>query len=639
MRLAMVWPVVKKEIRSTLRDRRAFAGSLLLPLLMFPLLILGVPLLLSRLHKRAEHTVSAIGVAGEADLPATLVKLLEARNVKLVEVSDPLTAVQQGDYQAALGVPGGFAQQIGQGKQVALTLYSKQGNLKSELASGRVRDALSVYQKEVGAARLKAVGLSEHILTPFSVTAIDASPKSKRGQGSAGWLIPFFIIFWMYIGGQATAIDATAGEKERGTLESILTAPIRRIEVVAGKFLAVMAFELAAALLSVLGYVASGLVLHVLKHHGFVLVSLNLGDALAFFTPYAVIVIALSGVVAAAFLAALLLSICLFAQSFREAQAYLAPLSSVMLILLIALPLSNLLNFGPGIFLVPIFNILLVINEVVAGTPALAHVLLSSASMLVFASLLFIFALRNFQRESVIFRTGSRIRAAPRGQRPTLSGQSRSPSRLAAVTEVLLRQPKVIAFTMTQFLVIPYSFVGWSQGISETEGTAFSYHQTHNLVAIVLGLCFMTVIEALPIHFFLAMHNARVAWIFDALNAYSLLWLLGHLNAMRLRPILLNDEKLHLRIGLFSHATVALADIEAVHPPDEALTEGRDYVNMAVFLFSFPPNLVLTLKEPVKVRRFDRLDKKAHRLGLVVDDVSQLKKELQLRAGLEQAVG
>jgi sodium transport system permease protein len=631
MRLALVWPVVKKEILSTLRDRRVLAGSLLLPLLMFPLLILGVPLLLGHLQRRAEQTVSVVGVAGEADLPATLIKLLQEKNIELVEVSAPLTAVQQGEYQAALGVPSGFAQQVEQGKQVGLTLYSKQRNPKGELTSGRVRDALSAYRKEVVATRLKAAGL-EHILTPFSMTAIDASPQGKSGQ-NPGWAIPLFIILWMYIGGQATAIGATAEERERGTLEGILTAPIRRAEVTFGKFLAVMAFELAAALLSVMGYIAGSLVLHALLHHGFILVEASMGSALSFFTPYTIVVITLSSVVIAAFLATLLMSICLFAGSFREAQAYLAPLSFVVLIPVFALPYSDLFNFGSGIFLVPILNVLLVINEAVVGTPALAHVLLSLTSMLLFAGLLFIFALRGFQRESVIFRGAARGRARvpSRGRKPP-SGQPRSPNRLAAVTEYLLRQPKAISLIMTQFLVILYAFAGWSRDASsEAEGTAFSYHQTHNLIAIVAGLCFTTVFEALPMHILLAMGNPRVAWLFDALNAYQLLWLLGHLNAMRLRPILLNGTKLRVRIGLFAQATVALADIEAVHTPDEALTKGRDYVNMATFLFSFPPNLVLTLQEPVRVRRFDRLDKRARRLGIVVDDARLFEKELSRR--------
>jgi hypothetical protein len=210
---------------------------------------------------------------------------------------------------------------------------------------------------------------------------------------------------------------------------------------------------------------------------------------------------------------------------------------------------------------------------------------------------------------------------------------------LTGLTNRILRQPKAISFTMTQLLVIPYAFTGRSRDASsDVEGMAFSYHQTYNFAAIVGGLCVAIVMEALPVHFLFSPYSPTVAWLLNALDVYFGLWLLGNLNAMRLRPILLEDAKLHIRMGLFSQAVVALESIEAVHPPDEAVTEGRDYVNMATFLFSLPPNLVLTLKESVRVRRFDRFDKKTRKLGLLVDDARSFERELRRRIELVPGV-
>ncbi|MEI2421595.1 ABC transporter permease subunit, partial [Arthrospira platensis SPKY2] len=96
------------------------------------------------------------------------------------------------------------------------------------------------------------------VLEPITVVARDASTEAERSSGQLAWLIPFFIAIWTLTGGQMTAIDATAGEKERGTLEVLLVAPVRRAEVVFGKFLAVVLFGLSAAVMAIVGFILGG---------------------------------------------------------------------------------------------------------------------------------------------------------------------------------------------------------------------------------------------------------------------------------------------------------------------------------------------------------------------------------------------
>jgi sodium transport system permease protein len=97
-------------------------------------------------------------------------------------------------------------------------------------------------------ARLRRAGLDPGLLTPIALTTRDASTAAERAGGSLSWLIPFFIVVWTLTGGQMVAIDATTGEKERRTLEALLVTPVRRGEVVVGKFLATLLFGLSAAL-------------------------------------------------------------------------------------------------------------------------------------------------------------------------------------------------------------------------------------------------------------------------------------------------------------------------------------------------------------------------------------------------------
>src|SRR5690606_39668933 len=103
--------------------------------------------------------------------------------------------------------------------------------------------------------------LDPAILEPVTIQTVDASTSRERSSGQLSWLIPFFIAIWTLAGGQMTAIDATAGEKERGTLESLLVAPVRRSEVVVGKWLATMTFGLTAALAAIAGYLVGGMVM------------------------------------------------------------------------------------------------------------------------------------------------------------------------------------------------------------------------------------------------------------------------------------------------------------------------------------------------------------------------------------------
>src|SRR5690606_4653346 len=186
---------------------------------------------------------------------------IEAQNVELVAVDDPEAAVREDEFPAAIAVPEGFAATIAAGGKAEVRLYRKAGNRRSELNASKLRAAVGAYQQAVVAERLGAQGLDPSILEPVAVQAVDASSEAERSSGALSWLIPFFIAIWTLTGSRMTAIDATAGEKERGTLESLLVAPVRRSEVVVGKFFATLTFGLSASLAAIAGYLLGGWVM------------------------------------------------------------------------------------------------------------------------------------------------------------------------------------------------------------------------------------------------------------------------------------------------------------------------------------------------------------------------------------------
>jgi len=402
----MVRLVAAKEILSTLRDRRAILSNLLIPFLVLPVVMLGLPFLLGGLFEREAEEVSEVGLKG--DLPPALARQLEAQNVAPRPVDDPAAAVEAGTYQAALEVPEDLTARLRAGEPVPLTVYSKAGNLRSEVVTSKIERAVDAYRGALVAERLRSVGLSPKVLKPVTLETVDASTPAEQASGTLGWLIPFFITIWTLTGGQMTAIDATAGEKERGTLEALLVTPVRRLEVVLGKFLATLTFGLTAAVMAILGYVLGSTVLTALFLS-------RLGPEAAELTAafgggldislLSVGALLISSLLLAALIAALLISITTFARSFKEAQSYVAPLSLLLVLPVIGLQFADFFAFGPLLYAAPVLGTLYAMNEIVQGNLALTGLLLSWGSSLFFTGLLLAFAYRSFKREGVLFRT------------------------------------------------------------------------------------------------------------------------------------------------------------------------------------------------------------------------------------------
>ncbi len=408
MRWAFVRQLAAKEILSTLRDHRALVSNLVIPLLLLPVIMLGLPLLLGGLFQREATTVTELAVEGRAHLPPELAALIEAQAVVLVDVADAESAVRADDHPAGIVVPPGFADAVAAGTAAEVVIVAKEGNLRSELNAGKLRGAIDAYRRAVVAERLVAAGVDPAVLEPVVVRSRDASTEAERSSGQLAWLIPFFIAIWTLTGGQMTAIDATAGEKERGTLEVLLVTPVRRTEVVFGKFLAVVLFGLMAAVMAIVGFVLGGTVLRglflpLLGDDASGMVAMMGGQLTV--TPLTVVLLIVSAVLMASVVAALLMSVTLFARSFKEAQTYVAPMSFLLIIPAIALQFKDLIGTGSFAYWVPVYNVMILMDDAVKGAAGLGPVLITWGTMAVLIALLLAFAYANFRREHVLFRT------------------------------------------------------------------------------------------------------------------------------------------------------------------------------------------------------------------------------------------
>jgi sodium transport system permease protein len=408
MRLRMVRRVAAREILSTLRDRRAIVSNLLIPLLLLPGIMLGLPLLLGGLFQREAETVTPLGAEGLDRMPSELVALITAQQATLVPVANADAAVRDDEVPAAIVVPEGFGEALAAGERVTVVVVRKTGNLRSELNAGKLEAAVTAYRQGLVAERLAAAGLDPTVLEPVATSRVDASTEAERSSGQLAWLIPFFIAIWTLAGGQMAAIDATAGEKERGTLEVLLVAPVRRIEVVVGKFLATALFGLTAAFMAIVGFMIGGLVMR-----GIFLPRLGpeagdmvavMGGVLAI-TPVTILLLVVSALLLAGVVAALLMGVTLFARSFKEAQTYVAPLSFLLILPVIGLQFRDLIGTGDTMYWIPVLNAMMLMDDVVRGAATAGAVATTWFSLLVAIVLLLAFAYRSFGREDVLFRT------------------------------------------------------------------------------------------------------------------------------------------------------------------------------------------------------------------------------------------
>ena len=406
LRWKFVWQVARKELLSTLRDRRTLISTILMPLILIPVFTVGFPLLLGRAFSGQGQDRQPVGVIGP--LPAALRTQLTQDaggevGVRLLPVTDPLKAVRSGQVQAVLKVTGALPTEAG-GTSGTVQLYAKLGNLKAESGViSKLKSALDAYNASLVAAKLKERGLPASFLTPVRVQTLDASRPQEAASGQLAFIIPMFLLQFILAGSMATAIDSTAGEKERGTLEVLLVSPIRRSEVVVGKLLATTLTALTAAGFGLLGVLLSGVVGAVLLRGQIGAVAGQMGGRLSV-TPASIAVLILMALSAALLLSALLIAVSIFARSYKEAQTYITPISLLIVLPAVGLQFADFIGRGAGLYSIPVVNAMVVILDIVKGALNTPMALLAVAVNLLVTGGLVLLAVRSFGREAVIFR-------------------------------------------------------------------------------------------------------------------------------------------------------------------------------------------------------------------------------------------
>ena len=403
MNLRNIAIVYRKELIDSLRDRRTLISMIAVPLLLMPLLTIGLLVVMIRQVGKASEEVPKVMILGGDDSPKVRAELEKLEGVKIVPQNpDYAEEISNKQIRAAVEIPPGFDAKLAAGEPMSVKIYMYQGELKSGFGANRLEKFFRDLRDRAIRERLEARHLPEAMVHPFDIKEQNVASPEKVGGALIGGLVPYFIILLCLTGAMYPAMDLTAGEKERGTIETILCSPVSRTHLVLGKFLMVLTASVATGVLSVISMIVSfGVGKKLLQG-----VANGAADTVLQITMTGKAVISVFTMVLplAVLFSAALLAIALFAKSYKEAQSYISPLMIIVVLPAVAAVLPGV-ELNAALALVPVLNTSLISKEIMTGTYHWKYIALIFASSCIYAAGAIAIAVKLFQREDVLFRT------------------------------------------------------------------------------------------------------------------------------------------------------------------------------------------------------------------------------------------
>ena len=418
-----------REVRDQLRDRRTLFMIAVLPVFLYPLLGMSV-FQVSQFVREQAGRVLVVGLPEVEGLPPLVEgdrfsgllfdgedrqRLLELKFEKRIgdaaeQERQLRPRLREGQYEAIVYFPPDFDRRLAEfrrslsnrrgaaGEVPAPEIYHDSAKEKSQVTFLRTREVLERWMESIGRQNLVASRLPAAAARPFEVATRDVASVGTSKAAIWSKILPFAVLIWSLTGAFYPAIDLCAGEKERGTLETLLSSPAERSEIVWGKLLTVMLFSLTTAVLNLASMgVTSLLILRQIPNFG-------LPPAISFLWLF------LALVPVSALFSAVCLSLAAFARSTKEGQYYLMP------VLLVTMPLT-ILPMAPGVelnlgnSLIPITGVMLLLRTLLEGSymTALPYVPIVAGVTLACCLFAVRWAADQFNSEAVLFRESERF--------------------------------------------------------------------------------------------------------------------------------------------------------------------------------------------------------------------------------------
>jgi len=385
--------IIRKELKDSLRDRKTLISAVLMPALAVPLLILGITKLQQRLNDKERNKQLKVVLY---NAPAALQSLFTDPKIQLINnipLNQAKDSVSAESYDAILDFAPGFEKSIDSLQAGTLSFYFKSTN---EIVEKRINEKLELYKSAILSARFSKLNLSQGMLKPLDVHTMDVASTKEQIGVLLGGFIPYFFILFCYLGCMYPAIDMLTGEKEKGTIETLLTVPASRFSILMGKMIAIAIIGVCAAIMTMSGMfmvvrLSNGIPPEILKAISDILSVKFILMLFAMLIPLSI------------FFAGILSAVAIRASTFKEAQSYVTPMSFVVII-------PAVIALMPGMKLtwetswIPILNIALATKEIVSGTIKNLQYLLIVFSLIAFAGIAVLLSIRQFSNEKNILK-------------------------------------------------------------------------------------------------------------------------------------------------------------------------------------------------------------------------------------------
>ena len=346
--------VYKKEVRENLRDRRSLFNSVLLGPILFPILFIGLAYFAGNKQQERAEEVLEVPVVGAEHAP-NLVSFLEQQGVVIQPApEDPEASVRTQEIQVIIRIPELFTEQWKTGKPAIIEVIADPSRRESDIPMQRVKGLLRAYGAQIGQLRLQLRGVSPTLRTAIMVKDVDLSTPQSRGM-LVMIMLPYVLMITAFTGGMHLAIDSTAGEKERKSLEPLLINPVPRWQIMLGKMGATATYAFASLVLTLLAFRFA----FPLLPTGALGVDLNLSASAV-----GGILLAILPVVVLA--AAMLTTLAALAKSLREAQSYMGLVFMIPMIPSLIF-MVNPMKPETWMMAIPMFSQNLLIGEFVRG--------------------------------------------------------------------------------------------------------------------------------------------------------------------------------------------------------------------------------------------------------------------------------
>jgi sodium transport system permease protein len=375
----------------------------IVPLVLFPLVSVGFGAAIAALIGKAKEETPKVMVIGGEGSPSVLDGLKKVPKIQIVPLeSNWKEQVVNKQVPVVVEIPEGFEGNLAEQKEQTVLIHDYEGDLKSETAKEKIERYFTDYRDSVIKDRLAARNLPISVLKPFEIKPHNVAPPEKSGGALFfGGFIAYIVVFLCFNGGMHPAMDLTAGEKERGTMETILSSPVSRAHLVLGKFLLVLTTALVTAALSVISMGISFAIVNVLHTKPIQAGESDTALHIGFGAALSVFIMA---VPLAVLFASVLLTVASFAKSYKEAQSYITPMIFLVVLPAIAAMLPGV-ELNLKLALVPVLNVSLLCKELVIGTYHWNYIAIIFVSTCIYAAAALFLAVKMFQRESVLFRS------------------------------------------------------------------------------------------------------------------------------------------------------------------------------------------------------------------------------------------